>query len=153
MTIAILSKSTLKWAALVLIAGGIFVAGMWADYRRDSGAPGGEQTQVASDGAPGGRHISPAAEAHAAAASEGRIFITLENLQDQNEVRSEKVPVRGTTLPGAVLSINGATVPVDSDGTFETTLAVEPGPNFVEFVASDLQGVQASRVVAIVAVQ
>jgi Glucodextranase, domain B len=78
------------------------------------------------------------------------LFLEIEGLGDENIVRGDSVVARGQTTPDAILSINGVIVSVSSDGTFEVQLALEPGPNVLEVVASDLDGNEVSKVIAVV---
>ena len=81
------------------------------------------------------------------------VFIQLEGIEDESVVEAASVSINGFTTPDALLSVNGEAMPVDLDGSFSVDVALEPGPNFVEFVASNLQGQQTSRVLSIVSVQ
>jgi hypothetical protein len=67
-------------------------------------------------------------------------------------VRSETVLLRGFTTPDAIVSVNGVIVEVQADGTFELTLVLEPGPNIVEVVASDLGGNTINSSLAIISI-
>jgi hypothetical protein len=78
------------------------------------------------------------------------LFLEIEGLADENVVRGDTVVARGRTSPAAVLSINGVIVPVDGGGNFQVQLALDPGPNIIEVVASDLNGNEISRVIAVV---
>ena len=79
------------------------------------------------------------------------LFLEIEGLAEENVVRGDTVVARGKTSPAAILSINGVIIPVDADGNFSVQLALDPGPNVIEVVASDLDGNEVSRVIAIVA--
>ncbi len=78
------------------------------------------------------------------------LFLQIEGLGEENIVRGDSVVARGQTTPDAILSINGVIVSVSPDGTFEVQLALEPGPNVLEVVASDLDGNEVSKVIAVV---
>jgi hypothetical protein len=78
------------------------------------------------------------------------LFLEIEGLGEENIVRGDSVVARGQTTPDAILSINGVIVAVSPDGTFEVQLALEPGPNVLEVVASDLDGNEVSKVIAVV---
>ena len=60
--------------------------------------------------------------------------------------------LRGITSADAIVSVNGVIVEVQADGTFELTLALDPGPNVVDVVASDLSGNLASSSLAIISI-
>ena len=70
---------------------------------------------------------------------------------DETKVRGTSIIVAGRTRADAVLSINGVIIPMDADGRFEVTVALNPGPNLIEVVASDLDGNQKSRVLVVIA--
>jgi uncharacterized protein YfaP (DUF2135 family) len=78
------------------------------------------------------------------------LFLEIEGLSEDSVVRGDTVVARGRTRPDAVLSINGVVVPVDSSGSFEVLLTLDPGPNIIEVVASDLEGNEETRVLAVV---
>lgn len=80
------------------------------------------------------------------------LFVEIESLTDESVVRGDTVIARGQTVPDAVLSINSIIVPVQPDGTFEVLLSLEPGPNLIEVVASNLDGEELSRVIAVVSI-
>ena len=81
------------------------------------------------------------------------VFLQIEGLENETVTQASSVSLSGTTTPDALLSVNGQIVAVDVDGTFAIELDLEPGPNIVEFVSSNLQGQTASRVVSIVSEQ
>ncbi|MBI2965645.1 MAG: hypothetical protein HYY34_05530 [Chloroflexi bacterium] len=70
---------------------------------------------------------------------------------EETIVRGASIIVAGRTRADAVLSINGVIIPMDADGRFEVTVALNPGPNLIEVVASDLDGNQKSRVLTVIA--
>jgi hypothetical protein len=80
------------------------------------------------------------------------LSLDLEGFGDESVVRSETVLLRGRTTADAIVSVNGVIVEVQSDGTFELTLALDPGPNLVEIVASDLDGNSTSSTLAIISI-
>jgi len=57
------------------------------------------------------------------------------------EIRTEKVMVRGTVEPGAVLQVNGTTVPnAMPDGSFAHEVALTMGTNTISVTAQDAAG-------------
>ena len=50
------------------------------------------------------------------------------------------VMVKGTTEPGAAVTVNGNAVDVSSDGTFEYRMSISAGQTIVDVVATDLAG-------------
>jgi hypothetical protein len=81
------------------------------------------------------------------------VFIQFEGIENESVVEAASVLINGFTTPDALLSVNGEATPVELDGSFTADVALEAGPNFIEFVASNLQGQQTSRVLSIVSVQ
>ena len=59
---------------------------------------------------------------------------------DGLEVSVETIPVTGGTRLDAVVGINGTPVELNALGIFSTTVTLEEGPNFIEAVATDIQG-------------
>ncbi len=82
----------------------------------------------------------------------GTFNVTLEfdGVDEDNIVRSETVLLRGVTSADAVVSVNDVIVEVQSDGTFELTLLLDEGPNFVDVVASNLDGSTFSSSLAVI---
>ena len=70
---------------------------------------------------------------------------------EETIVKGSSIIVAGRTRADAVLSINGVIIPMDDEGRFEVTVALNMGPNLIEVVASDLDGNQQSRVLAVIA--
>lgn len=79
------------------------------------------------------------------------LFLELQGLGENTVVRGNAIVASGQTSPDAVLSINGVIIPINDDGSFEVTLALNEGPNLLEIVSSDLSGNQESRVLWVVA--
>lgn len=63
-------------------------------------------------------------------------FLLVTQPEDQSVVAQPSVPVAGRTTPGAVVSVNGVSLPVDVAGVFSTTLTLEPGANIIDVVAT-----------------
>ena len=59
---------------------------------------------------------------------------------DGLEVSAETILVTGGTRLDAVVGINGTPVEINALGIFSTTVTLEDGPNFIEVVATDIQG-------------
>ena len=68
---------------------------------------------------------------------------------DGLEVSETDVPVMGGTRPDAVVGVNGTLVAVNALGIFSTTVILDEGPNFIEVVATDIQGNMRSQTVAV----
>ncbi|PKB78442.1 MAG: hypothetical protein BZY88_18570 [SAR202 cluster bacterium Io17-Chloro-G9] len=60
--------------------------------------------------------------------------------QDGLETEEPEVQVIGGTRADAVVGVNGAPVEVNALGIFSTIVTLEAGPNFIEVVATDING-------------
>ena len=83
---------------------------------------------------------SPTPTAALTPGEDERLFIEITEPADESVVSMDTVAVRGTTTADAVVSVNGAVVEVDAQGSFEAIVTLEEGPNLIEVVASDLTG-------------
>jgi hypothetical protein len=79
----------------------------------------------------------------------GGLFLDVMEPQDESTVTISPVSVSGTTIPDAVVSVNGEIVEVDNQGNFTMMVTLEEGPNIIEIVASDLEGNEVSKILAI----
>ncbi len=73
------------------------------------------------------------------------LFLSVVSPDEQDvEVPLEQgqLMIQGTTLPGAVVSIDGDLVDTDDQGNFASFTALDEGANEIEVVASDDQGTQ-----------
>src|SRR5579862_863688 len=73
------------------------------------------------------------------------LFLTLANPVEQDvEVPLDTVQlmIQGTTMPGAVVSIDGGLADIDTQGNFGGAVALDEGANEIDVVASDDQGNQ-----------
>lgn len=82
-----------------------------------------------------------------------RVFLDLSGIENESVIEASEVTIVGTTTPDALLSINGQAVEVELNGSFSIDLVLDPGPNFVEIVSSNLRGQETSRVISVVSVQ
>lgn len=73
------------------------------------------------------------------------LFLEVTEPLDESVVTASPVGVSGTTIPDAVVSVNGEIVEVDEHGKFTTMVTLEEGPNIIEVVASDLEGNEVSK--------
>ena len=78
------------------------------------------------------------------------LSLEIEGLTDEFEVRGDSITINGQTTPDAIVSINGVIVPVDDTGRFEVPLVLNEGPNLIEIVASDLEGIPISTQLTVV---
>lgn len=73
------------------------------------------------------------------------LFLTLVNRVEQDvevPLETAQFAIQGSTLPGAVVSIDGSLVDIDDQGTFGGVTALDEGANEIKVVASDDQGNQ-----------
>jgi len=77
-------------------------------------------------------------------------FLTVTQPADESIINVDKVEVIGTTIPGAVVSVNGELAEVDEEGNFTMMVVLEEGPNIIEVIASDLEGNEESHTLVIV---
>ena len=73
------------------------------------------------------------------------LFLTLVNPVDQDvevPLETARLTIRGATLPGAVVSIDGDLIDTDDQGSFVGVTALDEGANQILIVASDDQGNQ-----------
>lgn len=70
--------------------------------------------------------------------------------EDESVVATSEVEVAGTTLPTAIVSVNGTLVTVGNDGGFSTTITLEEGPNTIEVVASTIAGEELGEVLMVI---
>ncbi len=96
----------------------------------------------------------PTATATATATPEGalpsELFLEITEPADESVVSQATVTVRGLTTPDAIVSIGGQTVDVDAQGEFAVEITLEPGPNIIELVASNLEGMEESTLISLI---
>ena len=80
------------------------------------------------------------------------LSLDFEGIGNESVVRSDRVLLHGVTSADATVSVNGVILEVQPDGTFELTLPLEPGPNIVDIVASDLEGNSINSSLAIISI-
>ena len=80
------------------------------------------------------------------------LSLDFEGIGDESIVRSDTVLLRGITSADAIVSVNGVILEIQPEGTFELTLALDPGPNIVDVVASDLDGSSINSSLAIISI-
>jgi len=80
----------------------------------------------------------------------GKLFLNIENPGDQSVVEVPRVVVTGSTLPTALVSANGSLTNVDTAGRFSTEVNLENGPNYIEVVASTLDGTEVSQILSVI---
>ncbi|MCH8827106.1 MAG: hypothetical protein IIB16_09130 [Chloroflexi bacterium] len=77
-------------------------------------------------------------------------FLLVTQPADQSIVSAAQIPVAGRTIPGAVVSVNGVSVPVDAVGIYTTVLALQQGPNIIDVLATNVDGEVLSTIIAII---
>ena len=80
------------------------------------------------------------------------LSLDFDGIGNESVVRSDRVLLHGVTSADATVSVNGVILEVQSDGTFELTLPLAPGPNIVDIVASDLEGNSINSSLAIISI-
>lgn len=80
------------------------------------------------------------------------LALNFEGRDAEGVVRSDTVLLRGITSADAIVSVNDVIVGVQSDGTFELTIVLDNGPNWVDVVASNLDGSTASSSTSIISI-
>lgn len=70
--------------------------------------------------------------------------------EDQSIVVTSPVRLAGRTGPDAVLTVNGVGITVDDLGFFSTSVQLDPGPNLIDVVATNVDGKVLSTVLAII---
>ena len=78
------------------------------------------------------------------------LFLIVTDPEDQTIVSKSPVRVAGRTTPDAVVSVNGVSLPLDSLGVFESTVALQDGPNIIDVVATGPEGDVLDSVLAII---
>jgi len=69
---------------------------------------------------------------------------------DETVVNTARVTVKGISAPDAVVTVNGALAELDDRGNFSLMVTLEEGPNTIEVIATDYEGNETSRVLAII---
>lgn len=72
-----------------------------------------------------------------------RPFLSVTQPQDNTIIAVNTVQVKGQTEVGAVVSVQGDVVNVDSQGNFSAIVSLSEGPNVIEVLTSDQVGNQA----------
>ncbi len=111
------------------------------------GAPSsaGQATSAATVAAGAGRPTMAAAPATIVSPGSqpsggGPVSLQVTTPQDSAVVNTPQVQVSGAASPGAVVSVNDTVLIAGADGSFSTTVSLQPGPNLVEVIASSTSG-------------
>ncbi len=73
------------------------------------------------------------------------LSLDFEGIDEEGVVYGETVLLRGQTSADAIVSVNDVIVEVQPDGTFELTIVLTIGPNWVDVMASNLGGSSVSQ--------
>ena len=77
-------------------------------------------------------------------------FLLIIEPESQSVVQTSPLTLSGHTVSDAIVSVSGVGVNVDEQGAFSTTVALEPGPNIIDVVATNPEGRILSAVVAVI---
>ena len=77
-------------------------------------------------------------------------FLLVTQPEDQTIITQRSILLAGRTVQGAVVSVNGVSVPVDLVGIFATTIILNAGPNIIDVLATDPQGEVLSTIIAVI---
>jgi hypothetical protein len=77
-------------------------------------------------------------------------FLFVTEPRDQSVVSTRNIRLAGRTGVGALVSVNGVSIPVDGQGAFSTILTLEAGPNIIDVLSTSPEGQVLSAVVAII---
>ena len=101
----------------------------WAFFRGEC-KPADAATQAPSAAAPAASTVEPT-------------MLQVLLPQDGSIVDLPEIQVIGTTSSSAIVSVNDQILIANTDGTFQTTVELEPGVNLIEVVASNAAGSEA----------
>lgn len=79
----------------------------------------------------------------------GVFVITIDAPREGETVRTLPLAVIGQTAPNAVVSVNDAVAIAGPDGRFTLSVALEPGPNVLEIIASKSSGEQVFAILTV----
>ncbi len=94
----------------------------------------------ATTGAPAPNAAPTSGGAGAPKPAGGPVALQVITPQDGAVVNTAQIQVSGSASPGAVVTVNDAILLVGADGTFNTTVSLDSGPNLIEVVASSSSG-------------
>ena len=75
--------------------------------------------------------------------------ITLDAPRDGDTANISPLPVKGVTVPNAVVSVNDVVGLADGEGRFYVTVPLQAGPNVLEVIASQPNGQQSYVIVTV----
>ncbi|MEE9199233.1 MAG: hypothetical protein V3U26_05495 [Dehalococcoidia bacterium] len=115
-----------------------------------SACGGGGKTSTATSPTPAPTQIPPSPTPTSQTALPEELFLEVTEPSDESTVREVPLVVVGRTTPDAVISVDGQTTDVNAQGEFVALVSLEPGPNVIEVVASDLTGRQETALMAVI---
>ncbi len=121
--------SIVTLAAVIVLAASLLLAGC-----------AGLTPEENSPAAPSNNTASPVSSPTTGAG----ISLVVSQPQDNAITDSEKIEIKGTTTPGAIVSALEEITIADSQGNFSLTIPLEEGANFIEVLASDEDGNEAN---------
>lgn len=74
-----------------------------------------------------------------------QITLTITSPSDQAKFTNKTVLVKGQTVKGAEVAINEQNVVADTNGNFSASVNLEEGDNYIDIVATDLNGETAEK--------
>jgi len=92
---------------------------------------------------------APAPSAPAPLTAGTQLKLTVTEPEDNIIVDTDRIEVKGTTGPGAVVSANSEFTTADSQGNFAIAVMLDEGPNIIEVFTSDESGNEANLTVTV----
>lgn len=77
-------------------------------------------------------------------------FLVIREPEDQSVLYQADLLLVGRTGPEAIVSVKGVSVAVDAFGDFSTVVRLAPGPNIIDIVATNVDGQEESRALAVI---
>ena len=81
------------------------------------------------------------------------LILKIEGIKNESAIWGDVTRLYGSTLPDALVTVNGSVIAVTTHGLFYTDVELEPGANFIEVVASDFSGRETSASFTVVSLQ
>ena len=139
---------SLKSPAKVLLGGLVLVALLFVSL---FGCATGSALEPAPSPSPAPAAPAPAAKPAPAPgmppaplAAGIQLKLTVTQPEDNIIVDTDRIEVKGTTGPGAVVSANSEFTTADSQGNFVIAVMLDEGPNIIEVFTSDESGNEAN---------
>jgi hypothetical protein len=132
------------FAVILVLAGGIYlftskIIKTPASLTQTTGVQNPAGQNISETSVPD-RTVSPVPSA-----AVNQITLSVTSPVDKASVTTPSVTVKGTTLPGAEVSVNEKDVVANGSGNFTATIALEEGDNYIIVVAVDADGLVAEQ--------